>query len=959
MSDNQVVSPNDLPAPPPESSWTFIKDLQKPVHQTISWLTRGPRKQEVDFRSGLTVDWQFPDPGHVLDTMGADFRRFLSLARIPANPAFILRTVRDPAEGEECYRVEVSNTGCSIVAGDTEGIRRGLVFVEDEMMRAGGPFLKRGTVRRRSVIRTRVSRCFFGPIKRPPKNRDELTDEVNYYPDEYLNRLAHDGVNGLWLTIEFKDVCPSSIIPEFGKDAERRLAKLRQTVERCGRYGVKIFVFCIEPAALPSDSPILQRHPELRGNLMNGRPAFCTGNPLAQAYLEEATRNLFSAVPGLGGLIDISVGEKLTHCYSARGDPRTNTCPRCKSRKQWEVLAEVLSAMERGMHAANPKAELISWPYSQYSVWGERLTRDAAAHVPSGVILQHNFESAGRVRQLGRIHYAGDYWLSYVGPSALYKACARAAVKSGRRMSAKLQVGSSHEVSTVPFVPVPGNLYKKYRAMHRLGVSAAMYCWYFGNYPSIMTKAAGELAFAPFPKSENRFLRALAGRDWGRNAGDIVKAWREFQRGYNNYPISGMMGYYGPMHDGPVWPLYLKPRDLPLAPTWLLQYPPSGDRIGEFICFTHTADEIETLFSRMVRHWRKGMTILDRIKPAFQNNPDRLLDIGVAAALGLQFQSGLNILRFYRLRDKLLELKPAVQLRELQTLRRIVKDEMRIDRELLALCRQDSRLGFHSEAEGYKYYPARIEWRLKQLEQLLAGEFPDVERLIQDNTMLFPEYTGRKPTGLTYHCRRFPSRPPLTGMPAGSVWDLAESVECAYKTSPHDYFMLPMDASERADRKTVWKAGYDDRYLYVGIKCREPNMDAIKEFCRDGENEPFWLNDCAGIVIEPQRLWPCMHYLVNPRGTRQGFIRGSYRWEAGVMKTATEWTVTLKIPLKKLLTERKSLRPFRFDIWRVLPRAGTERTDLVYRWSPHKPKTSRLAFRTEYPADLGWMIFEP
>ena len=29
--------------------------------------------------------------------------------------------------------------------------------------------------------------------------------DVDYYPDAYLDRLAREGVNGLWLTIEFKD----------------------------------------------------------------------------------------------------------------------------------------------------------------------------------------------------------------------------------------------------------------------------------------------------------------------------------------------------------------------------------------------------------------------------------------------------------------------------------------------------------------------------------------------------------------------------------------------------------------------------------------------------------------------------------------------------------------------------------------------------------------------------------
>ena len=39
---------------------------------------------------------------------------------------------------------------------------------------------------------------------------------INYYPDQYLNRLAHEGVNGFWLNIDFRDLVPTTCIPEAG-----------------------------------------------------------------------------------------------------------------------------------------------------------------------------------------------------------------------------------------------------------------------------------------------------------------------------------------------------------------------------------------------------------------------------------------------------------------------------------------------------------------------------------------------------------------------------------------------------------------------------------------------------------------------------------------------------------------------------------------------------------------------
>lgn len=36
--------------------------------------------------------------------------------------------------------------------------------------------------------------------------RDELMDDVDYYPEPYLDRLAHEGINGLWITVEWRNL---------------------------------------------------------------------------------------------------------------------------------------------------------------------------------------------------------------------------------------------------------------------------------------------------------------------------------------------------------------------------------------------------------------------------------------------------------------------------------------------------------------------------------------------------------------------------------------------------------------------------------------------------------------------------------------------------------------------------------------------------------------------------------
>ena len=162
------------PSPGPEA-WPFRAELARPV------LRKAPEKFALDDGYGLTG---------CLETVADDLRDFLGGTR-----KLCLR--RGKVEGAESYRVEVTPEAVTLTAEDDDGMRRAVYWFEDRVL-AGDLH----AAVRRPWLRNRISRCFFGPIKRPPFNRDELMDDIDYYPDAYLNRLAHEGVNGLWLTVE-------------------------------------------------------------------------------------------------------------------------------------------------------------------------------------------------------------------------------------------------------------------------------------------------------------------------------------------------------------------------------------------------------------------------------------------------------------------------------------------------------------------------------------------------------------------------------------------------------------------------------------------------------------------------------------------------------------------------------------------------------------------------------------
>ncbi|MCK9265547.1 hypothetical protein M0P98_01475 [bacterium] len=946
------------PPQPEEKDWGFIKILSEPLHQPFKWKRLKAKEREASLKYGVKIINKFPDKEGLLETAFEDFKRFFECGEISVEGTFPIVIKKVKTSTFEEYIILIKKDKIEVQAGDTEGIRRGLVYLEDELLRSGGPFLKYGKIKRTPVIKTRISRCCYGPINRPPKNRDELNDDIDYYPDEYLNRLAHNGVNGLWLTITFADTVPSKIIPEYGKNSEKRLKKLRATVDKCRRYGIKIYPFCIEPIAFAIGDPMIKKYPELQGHNNNAFSYFCTSTDKGKAYIKESIYNLFSSVPNLGGLINISVGERPTNCYA--GTSLNNNCPLCSKREPAEVVSEMLSIMAKSMHKANPSAQLISWHYSQYVGWGEKATEEAAGKMPKNIVLQFNFESAGRTEQLGKVRYAGDYWLSYVGPSNLFKKCAINAVKAGTPIFAKIQVSCSHEVATVPWISVPSYLYRKFKSMHKLGVTGVMECWFFGAYPGLMTKAAGELSFAPFPKNEDVFLKKLAGCWWQADTAKTVEAWELFRDAYSNYPVNAMFGYYGPMHDGPVWPLHLKPQNKPLAPTYLINYPPSGDRIGQSFTFTHTIPEILSLCKNMSEEWNKGVKILKKELVKNQGNIDIEEKLRVDEALGIQFESGYHILRFYDLREKLFEMEGLKRLNILKQMKQIVVDELDRSKQLLELTKKDPRLGFHAEAEGYKYFPEKILWRMKWLEQVLKEDFPYVEKEIKKGNLLFPEYTGKKPPPPVYRCKEI----------SKTIRDKTESIidNLLEENLPFWFYFdktkkefKPETGKFVQKYKTFWKAFCIEDALNFIVKCQTPNIATLQV---KGKQE-FEYIETVQIQIETRRLFPPSNFVVDSKGEKnlRNIAHGNYTqkdslWNVTVKVENDSWTAFFRIPYKCL--PHTSDR-YRLNIVRGVSKKEGERglfKSYINKWIDYKtlPK-NLLAFGREDPAyNFGWLI---
>ena len=731
----------------------LVDQLREPMHQeALSGFGRRSIESGEVCVNGLYVKPEFEDPEGLLETAYEDLERFGRCYGI-AGKRFPVVTRYQETECFEEYMVSVSEQEIVIAAADTEGIRRGIFWLEDELKAREGAFLEKGTIKRTPHIRKRIVRGVFSPTNRPPKNGDELSDEIDYYPEEYLNRLAHDGTNGLWIYTKFSDIIPSEVITEYGQGYEKRIEKLNQVCERCERYGISVYVFAIEPEA-PSAPKVIENHKDLLGTVsgfaefrkLNGIRAFCTHTEKGRKYCIDATKKLCELVPKLGGFISITAGERITSCAAEQG----NTCPICGHIPRGENLSQTIDCLREGMRLSGSKAEMISWTYG-HRMWEKEDILDYVKSAPDDIMLMQNFDDMGYEEQLGRMRQGVDYWLSYPGPSGLFADTAAAAQKYRKHMYAKMQVCCSHEVATLPYIPVPGIIFDKFKGAHAYGVEGVMESWYFGNYPSIMSKAAGELSFCQDFSDKHAFLERLASIYCGRNqAKALASAWECFEAGYRNYPLNIMFSYYGPMHDGVCWELQLKPKNFSLSRSWLLMDKPDGDRIYEALLNGHTLDEAIILAERMRDSFLHGVTLLENAMIPKEH-------LNVIRALTILFTSGTNILTFYRMREGLggcSSTDTAEALALLEQMEELVRKEMQLSADMIPLCEADSRLGYHSEAEGYKFFPEKLEHRIQQLENLLKEEFSEIRERISAGLVPLAYYQGEEEDSVHYKMLR-------------------------------------------------------------------------------------------------------------------------------------------------------------------------------------------------------------
>ena len=697
----------------------IFRDLEQPLHNRLMRdRERTAAAGEADLSAGYSV--RVDGRAARLESAIADFHMFMPVSMGVKQEAGAYRIdcriglpEGCPGGAAEAFHLRATARACQITARDSEGIRRALIYVEDEMLARGGPFLPAGDVSRWAVVEDRITRSPVAPYRW--LSGWELEHNREYYPDEYLNKLAHCGMNGIWVAGLLSRMVASRTLPELGP-ASHRLEKLKRLSERAIRYGIKTWLFCIEPRALPADHPVLAAHPEIRG--AEGR-ALCVSTPLVQGYIREVMHDLFTEVPELAGVINIFKGERATTCWTS--EKFAQTCPRCRKRAMGAVLADSLNSFMEGMRAASPSAKLVAWGYSGNNATG--LT-SFLPYLHRDVIWMGNFEHGGEKTVHGKRIEVREYSLSSVGPSAAFAEATRQMTKDGRTVFAKLQLGNTYELSTVPYIPVPHMVYDKLAAMRELGVTGAMMSWIIGGCPSPMLKVAGEASFAPLAPARELFGRVAAGSWAPRQAPRVAEAWDQFARAFQLYLCAYQAFYFGPVTRCPAYQLHLEREPRRAEPyNWGLTRErvaqPFEDQVSRWLG-PFTVEEMIASFREMASEWEKGLSILEECLGTQGKVVELRRQHAVAAAARLQFLSMANVMEFYTLRDRLQATGAAGRTPLIRRMREVTRDDMRLAEAMKRHLALDCVIGFESEIYDYSYSLETVEAKIRHDRRTVA-----------------------------------------------------------------------------------------------------------------------------------------------------------------------------------------------------------------------------------------------
>ncbi|MFN4227492.1 MAG: hypothetical protein ACK4F0_05075 [Candidatus Ratteibacteria bacterium] len=584
----------------------------------------------------------------------------------------------------------------------------------------------------KEIFKIRIIRSPYGDFY-----GKDIENSIKNHPDWYLEEISKEGFNAIWLHCILRDIVSSDLFPEFGRKEKEQIKALNKFVEKTGKYGLKVFLYLCEPRGFHENDQFWKKHPDVKGqscefynigNFSGKYYALCSSTQKVKDYLYQSSYKLFKKVEGLSGVFMITASEFNTHCYSHYpkwrlkfADTLTEEwarkkfeCKRCEEREAYEVVAEIITLINKGIKDANPKAEVIAWNWSWYIIEPDPQEK-LINKIPEDVIIMGDFERGGYKKVLGKRLEIDEYSLSYTGPSPRFKKLFYIAKKRGMRITAKLQIGSTHELVTVPYIPVLYKIAEKLYKLKKIGADGYLGCWIFGGNISPMSKVAGKISIFSF-LSLSKAVKQIAIEEFGKKQAEyVIKGWKQFSYAWNFYPFSIPFLYFSPINYSTAYPFKISDKEIKAIPSWLPlprdkhQHIISGDNLKEWIKPFNSQFVIKA-FKKLISEWQKGIDVLKEGEKYFKDDRYKK-EVDLAIHISLLIKSIINIIKFYELLKKYKEGQRKADLKKL------LLEELSIvekDREII---RRNKDFGYHPEANEYFITEKDLTYKIKILEE--------------------------------------------------------------------------------------------------------------------------------------------------------------------------------------------------------------------------------------------------
>lgn len=429
-----------------------------------------------------------------------------------------------------------------------------------------------------------------------------IMDDEEYLPEALLREYQKQGINGFWLHGLLSALSPYPFDPALSEEYLLRRKNLQKLVDRCAKYGIKVYLYMNEPRFLPVDK--IGKYAHLQGTTFRGKACLCFEKEEVRDYLYSAMKDLFTDVKGLGGVITITMSENPTHCNWAPigGEADAQVCPTCGKLPAYRSAVAVNNVIAKALRDADKDAKVLAylWGWTSYMGWTREETQRAIQALDKDIIAVCVSECELAIEKGGVKNQIVDYSISNPGPSEITQFMFKTAQESGLRCMAKIQTNNSWENSAAPYLPVYDLVLKHLQNLNAHGINEYMLTWTLGGYPSPMLNMVAEYSETP----DTFCIQKWYEKQYGADAEKIRQAVRRFCAGFEEYPFH-------------IYCLYFSPKTLGCANLWDLQ---PQNNASTMVCFAF--DDYETWiggysyetymaqYEKLLSAWEEGLALL-------------------------------------------------------------------------------------------------------------------------------------------------------------------------------------------------------------------------------------------------------------------------------------------------------------------------------------------------------------